>query len=193
MRKLSAAGSWLLLLGLGLLILGTEEHIRRQAGLFKTAQAQERPEETARRYYELYENIWKDLEYFPIPQWKEENLSVTYENSWLFERTYGGTRGHEGTDLMPPENESGVYPVISISDGTVESVGKGRLANRCPEHPRRIFLLCPSFLLRGGVPERRRHKCGAASGLYGRYGLRKAGGYFRSVPGASASRDLSSK
>lgn len=42
MRKLSAAGSWLLLLGLGLLILGTEEHIRRQAGLFKTAQAQER-------------------------------------------------------------------------------------------------------------------------------------------------------
>lgn len=24
---------------------------------------------------------------------------------------------------MPPENESGVYPVISISDGTVESVG----------------------------------------------------------------------
>ena len=123
MRKLSAAGSWLLLLGLGLLILGTEEHIRRQAGLFKTAQAQERPEETARRYYELYENIWKDLEYFPIPQWKEENLSVTYENSWLFERTYGGTRGHEGTDLMPPENESGVYPVISISDGTVESVG----------------------------------------------------------------------
>lgn len=67
MRKLSAAGSWLLLLGLGLLILGTEEHIRRQAGLFKTAQAQERPEETARRYYELYENIWEDLEYFPIP------------------------------------------------------------------------------------------------------------------------------
>ena len=123
MRKLSAAGAWLLLLGLGLLILGTEEHIRRQAGLFKTAQAQERPEETARRYYELYENIWKDLEYFPIPQWREENLSVTYENSWLFERTYGGTRGHEGTDLMPPENESGVYPVISISDGTVESVG----------------------------------------------------------------------
>ena len=65
MRKLSAAGSWLLLLGLGLLILGTEEHIRRQAGLFKTAQAQERPEETARRYYELYENIWKDIFRFP--------------------------------------------------------------------------------------------------------------------------------
>lgn len=123
MRKLSAAGQLLLLVSLGLVILGSEQRIRERAGLAGAEKKQERTEETARRHYELYENIWKDLEYFPIPQWKERELPVTFENSWLIERTYGGTRGHEGTDLMPPENKSGVYPVVSISDGTVENVG----------------------------------------------------------------------
>ncbi len=56
-----------------------------------------REAETARAYYELYENI--------------------------FERTYGGSYGHEGTDLMAGINQSGYYPVISISDGIVENIG----------------------------------------------------------------------
>ena len=32
---------------------------------------------------------------------------VSYEDSWMEERTYGGKRGHEGTDLMPPTNQRG--------------------------------------------------------------------------------------
>lgn len=39
------------------------------------------------------------------------------------ERTYGGKRGHEGTDLMPPINQRGFYPVFSATAGTVEHMG----------------------------------------------------------------------
>ncbi len=77
-----------------------------------------------REFAEQYENIWKDLKYFPIPEDKaEKETAVSYENSWMFERTYGGSYGHEGTDLMPPENRSDYYPVVSVSDGTVEKIG----------------------------------------------------------------------
>ena len=80
--------------------------------------------EQARTYYELYEHIWQDLVYFPVPESLEQkNATVTYENSWLFERTYGGSYGHEGTDLMADINKSGYYPILSISDGIVEKIG----------------------------------------------------------------------
>lgn len=80
--------------------------------------------EQARAYYELYENIWKDLVYFPIPESLDnEAATVSYENSWLFERTYGGSYGHEGTDLMADIEQRGYYPVLSISDGVVEQIG----------------------------------------------------------------------
>ena len=38
-------------------------------------------------------------------------------------RTYGGKRGHEGCDIMGNACPRGFYPVVSISDGTVEHVG----------------------------------------------------------------------
>lgn len=80
--------------------------------------------EQAREFYELYENIWKDLVYFPIPESTEnEEALVSYENSWMFERTYGGSYGHEGTDLIAGIQEPGYYPVVSISDGVVEKIG----------------------------------------------------------------------
>lgn len=75
--------------------------------------------------------IWEDVKCFPTyPE-------MPFENSWMFERSYGGKRGHEGTDIMVPENVAGVYPVFSMTDGTVESRGwleKGgyRLGIRAP-------------------------------------------------------------
>lgn len=81
-------------------------------------------EEQAREFYELYENIWKDLVYFPVPEsTQNEEAVVSYENSWMFERTYGGSYGHEGTDLMAGIRQRGYYPVVSISDGVVERIG----------------------------------------------------------------------
>lgn len=67
--------------------------------------------------------IWCDLVYFPVPADRTEELQVSFENSWLSERTFGGKRGHEGTDLMASLNQRGHYPVISMSDGVVEKKG----------------------------------------------------------------------
>lgn len=67
--------------------------------------------------------IWSDLKYFPVPVSRGDERTVSFENSWMSERTFGGKRGHEGTDLMASLNQRGHYPVISISDGVVEKIG----------------------------------------------------------------------
>jgi murein DD-endopeptidase MepM/ murein hydrolase activator NlpD len=41
----------------------------------------------------------------------------------MFERNYGGKRGHEGTDIMADKNERGFYPVVSMTDGVVRHKG----------------------------------------------------------------------
>lgn len=75
-------------------------------------------------YLEYTEAIWNDLEYFPVPEsTTDKKLAVTFSNSWMAERTYGGKRGHEGTDIMATQNISGVYPIISMTDGVVRSKG----------------------------------------------------------------------
>lgn len=61
---------------------------------------------------------------FPIPESvKESRPSVSFEDSWQLERTYGGKRGHEGCDLMAGLQRRGYYPVVSVSDGVVEKMG----------------------------------------------------------------------
>ena len=68
--------------------------------------------------------IWADVKYFPIPESSsEKEATISYENSWQFERTFGGKRYHEGCDLMADKNERGVYPIISMCDGVVEKKG----------------------------------------------------------------------
>lgn len=75
-------------------------------------------------YMAACEKIWADVRYFPVMFWKEEpDLTVTYEDSWMYERTYGGKRGHEGTDLMASQNERRVFPIVSMTDGTITSKG----------------------------------------------------------------------
>lgn len=72
-------------------------------------------------YYERYRMVFDDLKYFPIPFEFEDQ--VNYDNSWGGERTYGGDRIHEGTDLMSKENKRGQIPIISMTDGVVENIG----------------------------------------------------------------------
>lgn len=70
------------------------------------------------------ENVEKEASYYPIPESTvDKSLKTSYINSWMTERTYDGKRGHEGTDIMASRNERGVYPVLSISDGTVTNYG----------------------------------------------------------------------
>lgn len=70
------------------------------------------------------ERIYEELEYFPIPKSvNEEELSCSYVDSWMSERTFGGERQHEGCDIMMSENQRGIYPVVSMTAGTVENIG----------------------------------------------------------------------
>jgi len=75
-------------------------------------------EKSFNRICSFYESVLADLEYFPVAE-----CNVTYENTWMFERNYGGVRGHEGTDIIPPQDRPGIYPVISMTDGIVENAG----------------------------------------------------------------------
>ena len=75
-------------------------------------------------YIKTTEAIWNDVKYFPVPEFTmDSSMSVSYVNTWMSERTYGGERGHEGTDLMANKNERGLYPIISMTDGVVSKMG----------------------------------------------------------------------
>lgn len=67
----------------------------------------------------LYSMLFDDLKHFPT----DPAVKIVYENTWMFERTYGGKRGHEGTDLVPEQNIAGYYKICSVTDGIVEQVG----------------------------------------------------------------------
>ena len=53
----------------------------------------------------------------------QADATVSFENSWMQSRTFGGDRGHEGCDIMASVNERGLYPVVSMTDGVIEQVG----------------------------------------------------------------------
>ncbi len=70
------------------------------------------------------EKIYGELMCFPIPESENtENLSYNYVDSWMAERTFGGDRQHEGCDIMMSENQRGIYPVVSMTDGVIENIG----------------------------------------------------------------------
>ncbi len=71
----------------------------------------------------LNPDILSDLVYFPLVADLSETEVCAYEDSWQNARTYGGDRKHEGTDLMTVTNERGIYPVVSMTDGTIEQLG----------------------------------------------------------------------
>lgn len=68
--------------------------------------------------------VQAEARYFPVPlSTRDASLKVSYVDSWMGERKFGGERGHEGTDLMASEEIRGLYPVVSMSDGTVSNLG----------------------------------------------------------------------
>ncbi|WP_368281671.1 M23 family metallopeptidase [Coprococcus comes] len=68
--------------------------------------------------------LWNDIRYFPVPEsLKHPQYQVSFVDSWMGERTYGGKRGHEGCDLMASKDIPGLYPVVSMTDGVVSARG----------------------------------------------------------------------
>lgn len=68
--------------------------------------------------------IAEELQLFPIPKsLTHPAYRVMFEDSWMTQRTFGGERGHEGTDLMLDPDTRGLFPVLSMTDGIVEKQG----------------------------------------------------------------------
>ncbi len=75
-------------------------------------------------YAKIAGQLLADAVYFPVPEaLNDDKASLSYENSWQYERTYGGTRQHEGCDLIADIQQCGYYPIISSSSGIVEKMG----------------------------------------------------------------------
>lgn len=84
----------------------------------------EEKEKLSKGCRELLENVENEVSYFPIPESTvDKSLTVSFVDSWMAERKYNGTSGHEGTDIMAGENERGLYPVLSMTDGTITNLG----------------------------------------------------------------------
>lgn len=64
-----------------------------------------------------------ETRFFPIAGSGLEELSFDYVDSWQAARSFGGDRHHEGCDIITSVNRRGVYPVVSMTDGTVEQLG----------------------------------------------------------------------
>jgi hypothetical protein len=69
----------------------------------------------------LYHVIMDDIACFPVVC-EEENRTY-YSNTFLAERTYGGTRLHMGIDIIDGQDEEGGLAIISMTDGVVEKIG----------------------------------------------------------------------
>ena len=72
----------------------------------------------------ILNNVENEVSYFPVAEASvDKSLTVSFVNSWMSERTFGGKRGHEGIDIMASKNIRGVFPVISMTDGVVTNLG----------------------------------------------------------------------
>ena len=96
----------------------------------------------------------------------------------MFERTYQGERGHEGTDIMPSVNERGVFPVVSMTDGIVENkgwleLGGYRLGIRSPHGAYFYYAHLDSY---GNIQEGDEVKAGDFLGFMGDTGYSKTEG-----------------
>lgn len=82
-----------------------------------------------KKYKKLYEAMNKisdiagEIKYFPVAEFENDDVSVSYIDSWNYARTYGGERLHKGTDIMSGNNVPGYFPVVSVTDGTIKCMG----------------------------------------------------------------------
>lgn len=92
-----------------------------------------------KRYNKIYQKMQKDKDFeeymnsvkailsdvscFPVAIDKNNKYKYSFEDSFGSARSYNGNYSHEGTDIMASVDESGIYPIVSVSDGVVENAG----------------------------------------------------------------------
>ena len=86
-------------------------------------------EDSQQKTKDVLSAVWEDIVYCPVPQssYDTNGYNVTFGDSWMQSRNFGGERTHEGCDIMAGIDKRGHYPVVSISDGYVEKIGWLRL------------------------------------------------------------------
>ena len=76
------------------------------------------------RLKNAYQTVLQDISCFPVPRSMDPDTPwITYENDFGDERTYGGSRTHEGTDILGGQMPPGFYPVFSMTGGVIEKAG----------------------------------------------------------------------
>lgn len=80
---------------------------------------------TGQNTEDILHAVWEDMVYFPIPEslYDTAGYRVSFADSWMESRSFGGERTHEGCDIMAAADKRGHYPVVSISDGVIEKMG----------------------------------------------------------------------
>ena len=97
-------------------------------GRYRSVLERWRPEEL-RSVEDAYRAVWADAVCMPVRDTGGGTTEVGFEDSWMAARGSDGERGHEGTDIFCREAgseepaESGLYPVVSMTDGYVEKIG----------------------------------------------------------------------
>lgn len=74
-------------------------------------------------YMKSIEAVLSDIRHFPVAMDETGKYLFSFEDSFGSARSYNGNYSHEGTDIMAEVNESGIYPIVSVSDGVVENTG----------------------------------------------------------------------
>lgn len=96
----------------------------RYRNQFCSGELWEKEEKLSEECAALMRQVRKEAVYFPVPESTvDASLTTSYVDTWMADRTYGGERGHEGTDIMASRNERGLYPVLSMGDGVISNLG----------------------------------------------------------------------
>ena len=93
------------------------EEIRAGFASEKLEKSSSKNTDVLQKYHRWTKQVKKEVAYFPLPEPVDDTkFKITFENSWMLERTYGGKRGHEGCDLMVANSKAGTCPVVSMTD-----------------------------------------------------------------------------
>lgn len=79
------------------------------------------------QFYHWTRNVEEDLQCMPVDASYCSPNIIQYGDSWGGERSFGGERQHEGTDIMSVSNIRGEIPIVSMTDGIVKNMGWLRL------------------------------------------------------------------
>lgn len=74
---------------------------------------------------QLFLDEIEEVQFFPVAVSNVSSLDeeVYYENTWMYERDFQGSHGHEGTDILSHKNKNGIHPIVSMTDGTITNMG----------------------------------------------------------------------